>query len=327
MLLDRTYLPGATMARVVLRALAARFDALPRALSAALLMLLVTVLASTMHLLIRKMSATHHPFEIAFFRYAFGLVVFLPMLWRSGFKILHTNRLHLHATRALLTVVSMLMFFSALAMLPLAKVTGLSLTSPLFAAVAAVLLLGERMRLRRITALIVGFIGALIIIRPGVVTLEVGSLLVIGSSAGWAIAITIIKRLSATESSVTITAYMILLVTPLSLVPALFVWRWPTPAEYGWFLAIAMTGTIAHILMAQAFKYADATAVLPYDFARLIWASLFGLVFFAEVPSAWTIAGAVVIFASSTYIAFRETRVGSTGVVGEITSDARKPAP
>ena len=322
MTLDRTYLRGAARARDALRAFRRRVKALPRPLLAALLMLCVTVLISTMHMLIRKMSATYHPFEIAFFRNAFGLIVFLPILLHSGFRILHTARVRLHAWRALLQVFAMLMFFSALAMLPLAKVSALSFTSPLFAAVAAVVLLGERMRLRRISALIIGFIGALIIIRPGAVSLDSGTLLVVGSSAVWAIAITIVKRLSATDSSVTITAYMVIFLTPLSLVPALFVWQWPAPGDYVWFVTLAVIGTIAHILMAQAFKYADATAVLPYDFARLIWASFFGLVFFAEIPSAWTVAGAVVIFSSSIYIAFREARVGAVGVVAAGTTKA-----
>ncbi len=312
---DRAEMPGASRARTVLRKVTARFDALSGPVKGALLMLAVSVLITSMHVLIRRMSAMYHPFEIAFLRNAFGLIVFLPLLLSSGFTILHTERLGLHAARAGLQVVAMLMFFTALAMLPLAKVSALSFSSPLFAAVAAVVLLGERMRLRRTIALVVGFIGALIIIRPGAVSLDTGSLLVIGSSAVWAIAITIVKRLSATDSSITITAYMVVFLTPLSLVPALFVWRWPTPIDTGWFIIMAVIGTIAHIMMAQAFKYADATAVLPYDFARLVWASLFGLVLFAEVPSAWTIAGAVVIVASTTYIAVREARVGRVGVV------------
>ncbi len=312
---DRSEPPGAVPARAMLRAASTRLAALPRPLLAALMMLAATVLIAAMHAIVRSASATYHPFEIAFFRNAFGLVVFLPFLWRGGLKVLHTERLHLHAARAGLQIFAMLMFFSAIALLPLAKVSALSFSSPLFAAIAAVVLLGERMRLRRVTALIIGFIGALIIIRPGAVSLDVGSLLIVASSAVWAVAITIVKRLSATDSSITITAYMNLFLTPLSLVPALFVWRWPTLPDYGWLLAMAVMGTIAHILMAQSLKYADATAVLPYDFARLLWASLFGLVFFAEVPSIWTIAGAILIFASSTYIAYREARVGAAGVV------------
>lgn len=311
---DRTEMPGASQARTALRAITGRFDALSGPVKGALLMLAVSVLISSMHVLIRKMSATYHPFEIAFLRNAFGLIVFLPLLMRNGFTILHTERVAVHAARAGLQVVATLMFFTALSMLPLAKVSALSFSSPLFAAVAAVVLLGERMRLRRTIALVIGFIGALIIIRPGAVSLDTGSLLVIGSSAVWAIAITIVKRLSATDSSITITAYMVVFLTPLSLVPALFVWRWPTPIDTGWFIIMAVIGTIAHIMMAQAFKYADATAVLPYDFARLVWASLFGLVLFAEVPSVWTIVGAVVIVASTTYIAVREARVGRVGV-------------
>ena len=277
-------------------------------------MLAATLLHSLMFVGIRHLSATLHTFEIAFFRSFFGLIVFVPILFRSGFVILETQRFHLHATRAVLTAVATLMSFTSIAMLPLAKFSALSFTAPLFAALVAVVLLRERIRSRRIAALVVGFIGALIIIRPGAVPIETGTLLVLGSSALWAFAIAIVKRLSRDDSSITITAYMNLLLTPLTLVPALLVWQWPTSAQYPLLFAVAIMGTLAHIAMAQAFKYADATVVLPYEFIRLVWAALLGLLIFAEIPSLWTIAGGFVIFASTTYIVYREAKLGVSDV-------------
>ena len=195
-------------------------------------------------------------------------------------------------------------------MLPLAKISALSFSSPLFASVLAILILGERVRLRRTAALLIGFAGTLIIIRPGAVTIDAGTLLVLGSSAMWAFALMFVKKLSATDSSVTIVTYMNLLLTPLALVPALFVWRWPTGTEYFWLLCIGAIASAAHYFMTQAFRHADTTAVMPYDYARLIWASLLGFILFAEVPSGTTVLGGVVIAASATYIAFREARAG-----------------
>ncbi len=293
------------------RALLRRADEMSPAGKATLLMVAATILVSFMHAAIRHLSAWHHPFEIAFFRSFFGLLVFLPFVAGQGFAILRTERLPLHLARGAVQTVAMLMFFTSLSLLPLAQVSGLSFTSPLFVSVIAVLWLGERLRLRRTAALLIGFAGTLLIIRPGAVTIEVGSLLVLASSALWAFAVIMVKTLSRTDSSATIVIYMNLLLTPLALVPALFVWQWPTGGEYLWFLGLGVLATSAHLAMTQAFKYADASALMPYDFTRLLWTSLLGFVIFAEVPSLWTIAGGAVIFGSAAYIAYREARIGA----------------
>ncbi len=272
-------------------------------------MLVTTILISVMHALIRKVSATQHPFEIAFFRSFFGLLVFLPIFIRHGASVLKTDRLPLHVARGVIQTGAMLMFFTAVSLLPLAKLSALSFTSPLFASLFAILLLGERVRLRRTAALLVGFAGTLIIIRPGAVTVEAGTLLVLGSSALWAFALLFVKKLSATDSSVTIVTYMNLLLTPLALIPALFVWRWPTGTELFWFFCIGALASSAHFAMTQAFRHADTSAIMPFDYTRLIWASLLGFMLFGEVPGILTLVGGVVIAASATYIAFREAQV------------------
>ncbi len=264
---------------------------------------------TTMHTLIRFITAEIHPFEAAFFRNLFGMVVILPWFLRLGAERLATKRLKFHALRALLQVVAMLSFFTALSLTPLAEVSALSFTAPLFASLGAVLVLGERMRLRRWSALIVGFCGTLVIIRPGFEAVETGYLLTLFSSALWAGAMLIVKSLSRTESSVTITAYMGLFLTPLSLAPALFVWQWPSWEQLFVLAVMGALGNIGHLAMAQAFKEADLTAVLPFDFTRLIWATVLGYLVFAELPDAWTWVGGTIIFVSTTYIAFREARL------------------
>ncbi len=274
-----------------------------------LLVLLSTFCFSGMHVIGRQLQDDLYAFEVAFFRNLFGLLALAPFFIRHGFGMLRTSKLPLHALRAAIQVAGMLMFFTALAITPLAKISAMSFTAPLFATVGAVLFLGERIRGRRITALAAGFIGAMIILRPGVEALDLGAILVLVSSASWAVALLIIKHLSRTESSLTLTAYMGLFLTPISLLAAIFHWEWPQPVDYLWFALLGTFGTPGHLGMAQAFHEADATAVLPLDFTRLLWASLLGYFIFAEIPSIYTWVGGSVIFGSATYIAFREARL------------------
>ncbi|MFQ5546107.1 MAG: DMT family transporter, partial [Acidiferrobacterales bacterium] len=160
----------------------------------------------------------------------------------------------------------------------------------------------------RWSALIVGFLGALIIIRPGIKSIDLGSLLVLGSAATWACAIIIIKMLSRTDSSVTITAYMVLLMTPLSLIPAVFYWAWPDFEQWLWLVFVGVSGTLAQLGMAQAFRVAEATAVLPFDFMKLIWGAAIGYLLFTEVPDVGVWIGGITIFAAATYIVYRESQ-------------------
>ena len=171
------------------------------------------------------------------------------------------------------------------------------------------LVLGEVVRIRRIAALVAGFVGALVIVRPGMAALDPGSLLVLGSSAVWAVAMILIKLLARTESSLTMTAYMAVFLTPLSAIAAAFVWQWPSLEDLGWFALMGSFGTLAHLCFGQAFREADTTVVLPVDFLRLIWASVYGYLLFNEIPVLFVWIGGVIIFASTLYLAYREAKV------------------
>jgi drug/metabolite transporter (DMT)-like permease len=207
----------------------------------------------------------------------------------------------------------MMLFFTALTLAPLAQTVALSFTAPLFTTILAIVILRERAGWRRWAALIAGFVGAWIVIRPGIAVVNTGALLVILSSCVWAGSMIIIKILSRTESSLTITLYMGLFMAPLSLIPALFVWQWPGGQALMFLVLVGAFGGLGHLALAQAFKESDATAVLPYDFTRLIWASALGFLVFSEVPDLWTWIGGFVIFSSTVYIAFRETRLKKYG--------------
>jgi drug/metabolite transporter (DMT)-like permease len=266
---------------------------------------------------------TVHAFEIAFFRNLFGLLVFIPVLWRTGFGPLRTDKLGLLGIRSVCNALSMSLYFLGLSMMPLVEVTALNFTIPLFVTLGAVLFLKEQMGWRRWTALAVGFAGALIIIRPGVAIIHPGAVIVIVSAAIWAVAVIDIKILARTESSVTITFYGILFNALLCFLLALFVWSWPSWEDLVWLLAVGIFGTLGHLFFAQALKLADASLLSGFDFTRLLWAAIIGYVFFAEVPLVWTWVGGAVIFAAATYITWREARTDKPTVKPTSEPEAR----
>lgn len=273
------------------------------------LMLFATLCFVGMQSLIRHIGETLPPFEVAFFRNLFGLVALAPIFLRQGLAPLKTRKLHLHAARGVIQSAGMLAFFTGVTLIPLAQTTALSFSAPLFATLLAILVLGERVRIRRITALILGFAGMLLVVRPGFAEINLGTMLIIGSSLTWGIAIAIIKSMSSTESSATLTVYMGLFLTPITGVFAFFVWVTPSWEQLGLLFIVGVLGTLGHLAFAQSFRKADSTAVLPLDFTRLIWASIAGFLIWNEIPDAWAWIGGSVIFASATYIAYRESRL------------------
>jgi drug/metabolite transporter (DMT)-like permease len=270
------------------------------------LMFIATFFFAAMHGSIRYVSATIHPFEIALFRNLFALVVVLPWFYRYGISTLRTQHIGLHVLRALFNIVAMLSFFYALSITPLAEVTALNFSAPIFATVLAALVLGEVVRARRWTAIAVGFLGTMIVLRPGFASIGLGQILALGSALIWSCALLVIKTLGRTDSSATIISYMGLLMVPLSLVPALFVWQWPDLEAWGWLIAIGVLGGIAQFCMTEALRQADTAVVMPIDFFKLIWVTLIAYLAFAERPDLYTWIGGAVIFSSTLYIAYRE---------------------
>lgn len=289
-------------------ALRAPFDRLPPVARACALMLTSTVLFATMHALIRTTSQHMPAVEVAFFRNLFGLVVLAPLMMSSPVSILKTNRFGQHVTRSVINVGSMLCFFIGLSMTPIARATALSFTAPLFTALFSALFLGEVFRWRRWTAIVVGFAGTLVILRPGLGTMTQGDLLLVVSAVLWSFALIEIKLLGKTESSLTITSYVTLLMTPMTLVPALFVWQTPSPELWIGLITIGVLGVLGQIAVTEALLLADTTVVMPFDFLKLIWATLFGIVLFGEMPDALTYVGAAMVFGSTFFIAWREAR-------------------
>jgi drug/metabolite transporter (DMT)-like permease len=277
-----------------------------------LLMCISTLGFAIMHTLIRYASAELHPVQIAFFRNVFGFLVFLPVLARSGIGFLRTDRLGLHAFRGLLNIGAMLMFFYALSVVEVARATALAFSAPVFAGILSVVFLGERFRIHRWGAIAAGFLGMLVILRPGLVPLELGPVLVVVSSLLWATVMIIIKVMSRTESSLAIVAYMNIFLAIYSVVPALFVWQWPTPEGWALMVAIGITGTLGQLGLSQALAETEPTVVMPFDFLRLVWVAGLGFWVFGEVPDVYVWMGGALIFASGFYLAWRENRTRRT---------------
>jgi drug/metabolite transporter (DMT)-like permease len=279
------------------------------------LMMIGTLMFSAMHAAIRHITQHLPPVEVAFFRNVFGLIVIAPLLMRYGLALFHTERFGLHIMRALLNVFSMLAFFVGLSMTPIARATALNFTAPIFTALFSALFLGEVFRWRRWTAIFAGFFGALVILRPGVQALDTGALLILASSLLWSMALIDIKVLGRTESSLTITAYVTVLLIPLTLLPAVLVWQTPGLDHWGWLIFIGVIGTLAQMLVTEALKLADMTVLMPFDFLKLVWAAFLGMIFFAEVPDLFTWIGAAIVFGSSMYIAWREAKLRKASAV------------
>lgn len=261
-----------------------------------------------MHVIIRYASDQLHPMQIAFFRNFFGVLVFMPILFANGTGFLKTQRLMLHGFRGVLNVAAMFMFFYALSITEVAHVTALAFSAPIFAGVLSVIVLGEAFHLRRWVAIFVGFLGVLVILRPGMIPVDLGSMLVLASALLWAIVMIIIKVMSRTESSLTIVAYMNLFLALYSVGPAIWFWQWPTLE--GWILmaAVGVTGTMAQMMLSQSLKESEPTLVMPFDFLRLIWVAIMGAIVFGEVPDRYVWIGGLIVFASGLYLAYRENQ-------------------
>ena len=258
--------------------------------------------------LVRHLGTDMSPVQAAFIRYSFGFVLMIPIFLRLD-TLRPTNRvLGLHVGRGLLHGVGVSLWFFAMARIPIAEVTALGYTAPIFTTIGAALFLGEKMHIRRIGAVLIGFGGTLIILRPGFEAVSIGALAQVAAAPVFAGSFLIAKKLTETESSTSIVAFLSIIVTLVLLPPALLSWRTPTWSELGLLFAVASLATAGHFTLTQAFKCAEITVTQPAQFLQLIWATLLGLLVFGEQPVLWTWVGGAIIVASATYIAHRETR-------------------
>jgi len=258
--------------------------------------------------LIRYLSEGMHVLEIIFFRNLFGLIAIMPLFWKVRIAGLRTQRLGLYCVRSASGLLAMLGAFYAVTMIPLSDAIALGFSAPLFITIGAVFVLGEVVRARRWIATLIGFAGALIVLRPGFGVVEPGALLALFGAVAMSVSMICVKLLSQTERPQAIVAWMTLLLTPASLVPALFVWHWPSFDQWPWLVALGAAATFGHFALTHAYAVVDASVVQPFDFLRLPFVGLVGYLAFSQTPDIWTWVGGTIIFLSVIFIAHRESR-------------------
>ncbi|MDX1709528.1 MAG: DMT family transporter [Rhodovibrionaceae bacterium] len=257
------------------------------------------------------------PFQIVFARSLIGLLIVLPFIWPDGTAALRTRHAGVHILRGLFGAGAMLAGYLAISLLPLAEVTALTFTQPLFTLVLAVLLLSERVRWRRWTATAVGFLGVLIMVRPGAAAFQPESLLALASAFGIAMAVILVKRLPAGERHSTMLFYFGVVATLVTAGPAIAVWQTPTWAQAGIMVLIGLMGMASQAAIIRAYRAGEAAYVAPFDYSKLILATLLGVIAFGEVPGIWTFLGAAVIVGSTLYISRRESRQRRSRTLGD----------
>ena len=273
---------------------------------ATILMIVALFMFACMSVFIRLSTNSLPVVEVVFFRNALAVMLLMPLIMHTGWSSLRMNKPNLFFLRALINVGGMFAGFTALTLIPLAQVTALSFTGPLFVTIGAVLFLGEVIRARRIAGIVVGFFGTLIILQPGFTEISFGAMMALASTLSIAMASLIVKKLTATETPEAIVTWMVVMQSPLALIPAISVWQWPTLEAWVYLWAMALTATIAHLCFTRAFRLVDITALQPLEFIKLPFAVFLAWIVFAEWPGLWTWVGGTVIFASTVYITQRE---------------------
>jgi drug/metabolite transporter (DMT)-like permease len=282
---------------------------LPDNVRGALWMLGATSVYALQALMVKSLGQRLSPFEVAFFRCLFGLVLLLPFLAGTR-SITISGSPWLHLARALVGVSGMFCGFYAVTYLPLATATAITFTKPLFLIVLAVLFLGEVVRWRRWTATAIGFLGVLIVVRPGSEVFSPAMLVGLLGSFLIADVAVLVKKLSATDRNVTIMFYFGVITTIIAAVPAVFVWQMPVGIEWPLLAFVGAAASLGQYCTLRALRVAETTAVMPFDYVRLLFAGMLGYVFFGEVPDGWTLLGIAVLIGSTLYIAQRELRIG-----------------
>lgn len=272
-------------------------------------MLLSALIFIALQTVTKFLGSRFDSIELTFFRYLFGSFVIFPFLIRTGLKVFATRRPVLHLSRSLIGVAAMYLMVYAVTHMPLADVTVINFSKPLFMIFLAVAFLGERVRWRRWTATAAGFIGVIIMLRPAG-GIDLAAMAALAAAACFALAHVFVKKLTVSERPMTVMAYYTVISASVTLGPTIYVWVTPDLAELGLLIMTGILSASAQTCIVYSLRLGEATLVSPFDYTRLIWAVLFGYLFFAELPDAWMGLGAAIIIASNLYIAHRARRSG-----------------
>jgi drug/metabolite transporter (DMT)-like permease len=248
-------------------------------------------------------------FQVMEMRSVIGWFILLPLVLASGgFAAMRTKRPLQHIGRNVVHYAGQFAWLQALTMIPLAQLISIEFTTPIWGALLAVLFLGERMSARKIAAILLGLVGVLVIVRPGATAVDPGHLIMLAGAVAFGISVVMVKSLTRTDSVVAIIFWMLIIQSIIGLVPAIAVWRTPTPEMWPWILLVSFTGMSSHFCMARALSYAEATVVMPMDFLRLPLSALIGFLLYSERIDLFTAIGAALILTGNLFNLQRRAR-------------------
>jgi drug/metabolite transporter (DMT)-like permease len=248
----------------------------------------------------REASRSLHVFQIMEMRSLIGLVLLYPLVHAAGgLATMRTQRLGRHVARNSVHYAAQFGWFFALTLIPIAQVVAIEFTMPIWTAILAVAFLGERLGAARIAAVVLGLVGVAVIVRPGLEHVDPGQMIALAAAVGFAISVILVKSLTATESTVAIIFWMLVVQSAIGLAPAALVWRTPSAAVWPWILVIAVCGTYSHYCMTQALRHADATMIVPMDFLRVPLTAAAGWLVYREPFDLYTVLGAGLILAAN----------------------------
>ena len=276
-------------------------------LLAILLFVTATFFGTLMGVFMRLAQSDINVFTASFLRFGIGFVIILPYLFYSKFNVYKTNNIKLHFIRGIINVPTMYVGFAALMFIPLEQIQALHFIVPIIVTFLAVFFFKEKIRFVRISALIIGLIGMLVMLRPGIIEMNIGVYMVLFSSLVWSFIIIITKFLSKNDSPITILTYQYSLVTFFSFFIVIFFWEMPSSIIFLYTFLAALSGTVLHLALIYSYKLVDLTLIQPFTFLSLIWASLFGYYIFGEEPDIFTWLGAIIIFSGVLIIFYRES--------------------
>ena len=256
---------------------------------------LLIVMAS----MVKHLGQSLPAFEVVFVRFLCGLIVILPVVWRIGFGVLRTQRLKLHVMRGVVGFLGNLCFFFALIHMAIGDTVTIQFSRPLVMVVIAAVFLGEILDKRRVSLTILGFAGVLLITRPFGEGFEPWALVALAGTVFATLVVVTVKQLTRTEQTVVIMFYFALTTTLLSLVPAILTWQTPTAVEFALLFCTGLLGIVGQSLFTHGIGLGETGFVLPFDYLRIIYAFVIGMIWFAEIPDVWGVAGAGVIVAAS----------------------------
>ena len=262
--------------------------------------------AVLMESLIRSAQYDSNVYTIGFLRFLFGLIIIFPYLIKKKFIPYKTKNFKFYFIRGLFNLPMMILGFGALVYVPFEQFKALHFLSPIIVVLLSFIIFREKIYMYRILALVIGFIGMLIIVRPGIVDFNIGAIMILISLTFWSLIIIVSKFVSKDQSPITMVTYQYTLMTIFALPLAIYFWQMPSLQSLIFVFIGAISGTILHLSLALSYKYAELSVTQPVWFSGLIFGSAFGFFVFNEIPDVWTWIGGIVVFSSVLLITYNE---------------------